>query len=125
MSQQREEILQTLARHRDSIQRLGARRLGLFGSQARGEAAEGSDLDFLVDQHFPLLEDIEDRMDEIHELIFKYPSQTLLDELLDPRSLYAPPERDDPYFNTHGLCFVALWTGIVWAMHRRRWYWKV
>lgn len=40
-------------------------------------------LDFLVDQHFPLLEDIEDRMDEIHELIFKYPSQTLLDELLD------------------------------------------
>jgi predicted acyltransferase len=23
------------------------------------------------------------------------------------------------------LCFVALWTGIVWAMHRRRWYWKV
>jgi predicted acyltransferase len=23
------------------------------------------------------------------------------------------------------LCFVALWTGIVWAMHRRGWYWKV
>lgn len=23
------------------------------------------------------------------------------------------------------VCFVALWTGIVWAMHRRRWYWKV
>ena len=23
------------------------------------------------------------------------------------------------------LCFVALWTAIVWAMHRRRWYWKV
>lgn len=49
MSQQKEEILQTLARHRDSIQRFGARRLGLFGSQARGEAAEGSDLDFLVE----------------------------------------------------------------------------
>ena len=49
VSQQREEILQTLARHRDSIQRFGARRLGLFGSQARGEAAEGSDLDFLVE----------------------------------------------------------------------------
>jgi predicted acyltransferase len=23
------------------------------------------------------------------------------------------------------LCFVALWTAIVWAMHRRGWYWKV
>lgn len=23
------------------------------------------------------------------------------------------------------LCFVALWTAIVWGMHRRRWYWKV
>jgi predicted acyltransferase len=23
------------------------------------------------------------------------------------------------------LCFVALWTGLVWAMHRRGWYWKV
>ena len=23
------------------------------------------------------------------------------------------------------LCFVALWTGIVWALHRRGWYWKV
>jgi predicted acyltransferase len=23
------------------------------------------------------------------------------------------------------LCFVALWTSIVWAMHRKGWYWKV
>lgn len=40
-------------------------------------------LDLLVDAHFPLLEQVEERMDEIHELIFKYPSQSLLDELLD------------------------------------------
>lgn len=40
-------------------------------------------LDHLVDAHFPLLENVEERMDEIHELIFKYPSQSLLDELLD------------------------------------------
>jgi predicted acyltransferase len=37
----------------------------------------------------------------------------------------------DSWLPTHdasllfALCFVALWTGIVWAMHRRRWYWKV
>ena len=39
-------------------------------------------LDALVDQHFPLLEEIEDRLDEIHEVIFTSPAQTLLDELL-------------------------------------------
>jgi magnesium transporter len=40
-------------------------------------------LDDLVDQHFPLLDEIEERLDHIHELIFEQPSQTLLDELLD------------------------------------------
>ena len=40
-------------------------------------------LDYLVDQHFPLLEEIEERIDEIHELIFNSPAQTLLDELLN------------------------------------------
>ncbi len=39
-------------------------------------------LDALVDQHFPLLEEIEDRLDEIHEVIFTSPAQTLLNELL-------------------------------------------
>jgi magnesium transporter len=40
-------------------------------------------LDSLVDQHFPLVEEIEEHIDQIHELIFSDPSQTLLDELLD------------------------------------------
>ena len=40
-------------------------------------------LDFLVDQHFPLIEEIETRLDEVHEMIFATPSQVLLDELLD------------------------------------------
>jgi magnesium transporter len=40
-------------------------------------------LDFLVDQHFPLIDQIESRLDEIHELIFSDPTQRLLDELLD------------------------------------------
>lgn len=49
MDQQKDEILQTLAGHKDAIRALGARRLGLFGSQARGEASSHSDLDFLVE----------------------------------------------------------------------------
>ena len=39
-------------------------------------------LDLLVDLHFPLLDEIEERIDEIQELIFSTPSQSLLDELL-------------------------------------------
>ncbi|MEO6709265.1 MAG: nucleotidyltransferase family protein [Planctomycetota bacterium] len=45
----RDDILQTLATHRDELSRLGARRLGLFGSFARNEARTDSDVDLLVD----------------------------------------------------------------------------
>ncbi len=44
-----EHILRRLADHQDELRRLGVRRLGLFGSAARGEATDSSDLDFLVD----------------------------------------------------------------------------
>lgn len=40
-------------------------------------------LDSLVDRYFPLVDQIEERIDQIHGLIFSDPSQTLLDELLD------------------------------------------
>ncbi|MBK5258741.1 MAG: magnesium/cobalt transporter CorA [Thermoanaerobaculia bacterium] len=40
-------------------------------------------LDSLVDRHFPLIDEIEERLDQIHELIFSNPTQGLLDELLD------------------------------------------
>lgn len=44
-----DQILDVLQSHRTQLQRLGVRRLGLFGSAARGEATEQSDLDFLVE----------------------------------------------------------------------------
>jgi magnesium transporter len=40
-------------------------------------------LDHLVDAHFPLLYDIEERLDSIHEVIFSSPSPKLLDEMLE------------------------------------------
>ena len=45
----REEILQALHEQRQVLRGLGVRRLGLFGSVARGEARGGSDLDFVVE----------------------------------------------------------------------------
>lgn len=45
----RDEILRRLTQNRAELRRLGARRLGLFGSFARGEARADSDVDLLVD----------------------------------------------------------------------------
>jgi predicted nucleotidyltransferase len=49
MKMTRDTVLKKLEENQGKIQSLGVRRLGLFGSCARGEAGEGSDLDFVVD----------------------------------------------------------------------------
>lgn len=49
MVRSREEVLDLLQRNRERLKMLGVRRLGLFGSCARGEATAGSDLDFVVE----------------------------------------------------------------------------
>jgi predicted nucleotidyltransferase len=46
---QREEALRVLAAHRDELHAMGVERLALFGSVARDEAGEGSDIDVLVE----------------------------------------------------------------------------
>ncbi len=43
-----ERILQMLRDHAPRLRELGAVRIGLFGSQVRGEARPGSDIDVLV-----------------------------------------------------------------------------
>ena len=45
----RDEILRTLEEHRDEIGRFGVTSLRLFGSVARNEASDESDVDVLVD----------------------------------------------------------------------------
>ncbi len=49
MKNSRDEVLKALQKHRDKVRGYGVRRLGLFGSCARGEATETSDLDFVVE----------------------------------------------------------------------------
>ncbi len=45
----RESILRKLEENRETIRGFGVRRLGIFGSYARGEQTEASDMDFLVE----------------------------------------------------------------------------
>jgi predicted nucleotidyltransferase len=49
MNRSRSEVLKTLEENTAILRKLGARRLGLFGSVARDEAGPASDLDFVVD----------------------------------------------------------------------------
>ena len=49
MARSREEVLGLLERNREGLKRLVVRRLGLFGSCARGETTASSDLDFVVE----------------------------------------------------------------------------
>jgi hypothetical protein len=49
MVRNRETILKVLEENRDIIRSYGVKRLGLFGSCARGECNEVSDLDFVVE----------------------------------------------------------------------------
>jgi uncharacterized protein len=44
-----ESILRKLEENRETIRGFGVRRLGIFGSYARGEQTEASDMDFLVE----------------------------------------------------------------------------
>ena len=44
-----ERILHLLGEHRADVQRFGVKSLALFGSMARNEAREGSDVDLMVE----------------------------------------------------------------------------
>ncbi len=99
MSPERDEILQTLACHKDSIRAFGARRLGLFGSQARGEASAKSDLDFLVefepdaksfDSYMGLKEFLEDLFDRKVDLVVAEGLKPRLRDGILRETVYAP-----------------------------------
>ena len=45
----REEVLKKLRENQNKIRSFGVKRIGVFGSAARGDANEKSDIDFVVD----------------------------------------------------------------------------
>ena len=49
MAKTKNQIIKTLSENQELIKRYGVNRLGLFGSVARGEATDSSDIDFVVE----------------------------------------------------------------------------
>lgn len=49
----RARILKTLREHNEALKKYSVKRIGLFGSYARGEQQRGSDIDFLVEFEKP------------------------------------------------------------------------
>ncbi len=68
MKRTREAVLQQLEDNRDKIRSFGVKRLGLFGSCARGEATQASDLDFVVElenETFDAYMDLKEFLEEL------------------------------------------------------------
>lgn len=51
-----EDILGVLHSHHDALAKYKVKRIGLFGSFAKGHQKRGSDIDFLVEFHEPTFE---------------------------------------------------------------------
>jgi len=93
----RDEILRRLEENREQIRGYSVRRLGLFGSFARGEATETSDLDFVVEfekKSFDAYMDLKEFLEEL----FKCRVDLVLAGAIKPRlqatilgeAVYAP-----------------------------------
>jgi hypothetical protein len=97
MKRTRETVLQKLEENRDQIRSLGVKRLGLFGSCARGEATEASDLDFVVELENETFDAYMDLKEFLEEL-FHCPVDLVLIDAIKPRlretilgeTIYAP-----------------------------------
>ena len=88
----RERILSILQKNQEQIRALGVRKLGLFGSFARGEQREDSDVDVLVD-----FSPGRKGFDNFIRLVF------LLEELFQRPVELVTPESLSPYIGPHIL----------------------
>jgi hypothetical protein len=79
-----EQILKIIEANREKIRGLGVRRLGLFGSAARSEATETSDLDFLVEME-PKTFDAYMDLREFLEQLFGCKVDLVMKDALKPR----------------------------------------
>jgi predicted nucleotidyltransferase len=81
------EPLATIERHLDEIRTFGVRRIGVFGSYARGEATSDSDVDVYVYVEFDDDQRTYDNYFELYELLEKIlgrPVDLVTDKALNP-----------------------------------------
>ncbi len=79
-----EEIFKTIEENREALRRLGVKRLGLFGSAARGEAGAASDLDFVVELEHKSFDAYMD-LKLLLERLFACPVDLVLLDSIKPR----------------------------------------
>ena len=84
MKRTRDQVLKMLEENSVAIQGYGVRKLGLFGSVARGEANLASDLDFLVEFERNTF-DAYMGLKEFLEGLFGCPVDLVLADMLKPR----------------------------------------
>ena len=65
----RDEILKKIREQWPRIARFGVKRLGIFGSVARGDSTEASDVDVLVEFEKPLGWEVVDLREYLQELL--------------------------------------------------------
>lgn len=80
----RDEILGRLEENRETLRGLGVRRLGIFGSYARGEQKEASDMDFLVEFDDATLQNYMNLKDFL-ESLFSCPVDLVFADTIKPR----------------------------------------
>ena len=84
MTYQKNQILNRLQEERDFLHRSGIRKIGLFGSAARGDDLEDSDLDILIEMEktsFDGYMDVKFRLEDI----FRRRVDLVLSHCLKPR----------------------------------------
>lgn len=91
-AQTRGDVLGAIEAHRSELRQLGIKRLGLFGSFARNEAREDSDVDILVE-----FEQGCKTFDNFMQAVF------LLEQVLGRRVELITPESLSPYLRPHIL----------------------
>jgi predicted nucleotidyltransferase len=84
MKMTRDAILRKLEENRETIRGFGVRRLGIFGSYARGEQKRASDMDFLVEFDDATLQNYL-KLKDFLEALFQCPVDLVFADTVKPR----------------------------------------
>lgn len=81
----RDEVLSTLREHKEKITAMGVKSIAIFGSTARGEARDDSDVDILVEFSVPATFDLYLDVKSYLESALQRPVDLVTNKALKPR----------------------------------------